>query len=389
MSRIAHAALLIATTLSPTSGVFAQDAPEALTEADYERAERWLASHANPLVLGASVLPVWLDDGRFWYRNRFEGGTEYVIIDPAAGTRERAFDHARMAAALTAASGEDHTAFALPWGDLAPEAGSVRFEVEVEGETYACGLDADRCEAVPSPEATPVRRFDIVSPGWDEGGLHPRPQPVAPRPGDGGDGATHRGRDRGLRLRDEQCGLGEERPSRAQVVSRLAPHRDLPARRPRSGDDVHGHDRGRAPRTRGVALPAPGGLRHLPDPPRGDRYGGAGGGSGRPSGHAPRPAPLHRVRPRRVPRELLRRRVERRRLEARLRLQFPRPQTGARPQRRREHGRGSRPVRGGRGDVLRVPRQLAPISPKPTRSSGTRSGTTGDTCTSTTRAAGN
>ena len=141
-----------------------QEVPDALTEADYERAEGRLGNHTNPLVLGASVLPVWLDDGRFWYRNRFEGGTEYVITDPAAGTRERAFDHARMAAALTAASGEEHTAFALPLGDLAPEAVTVRFEVEVEGETYSCGLDPDRCGAVTSPDATPAGRFDIVSP---------------------------------------------------------------------------------------------------------------------------------------------------------------------------------------------------------------------------------
>ena len=148
----------------PASSASGQESTEALAEADYARAEGRLGNHTNPLVLGASVLPVWLDDGRFWYRNRFEGGTEYVIIDPAAGTRERAFDHARMAAALTGASGGEYTAFALPLGDLAPEAGSVRFEVEVEGETYTCGLDPDRCEAVPSPEATPAGRFDIVSP---------------------------------------------------------------------------------------------------------------------------------------------------------------------------------------------------------------------------------
>ena len=154
MSRIASAALLIAASLSPTPGAFAQEAPAALTVADYARAEGRLAGQANPLVLGASVIPVWLEDGRFWYRNRFEGGSEYVIVDPAARTRARAFDHARMAAALAAATGEEHTAFALPFGDLALEAGTIRFEVEVEGETYACGLDPDRCRGGPgSPRA--------------------------------------------------------------------------------------------------------------------------------------------------------------------------------------------------------------------------------------------
>ena len=192
---------------SPAAG---QDAPAALTAEDYERAEGRLASHTNPLVLGASVLPVWLEDGRFWYRNRFEGGTEYVVIDPAAGTRGRAFDHARMAAALSAATGEEYTAFALPWGDLALEAGSVRFEAEVEGETYACGLDPRPLRGGPIPRGHAGRPLRHHIAGWDEGRLHPRPQPLAPRPGHRGGDPTHGGRDRGLRLRDEQRGLGKK-----------------------------------------------------------------------------------------------------------------------------------------------------------------------------------
>ena len=157
--------LLAAFLFVPTFPAEGQQATDALTVADYARAEGRLASQVNPLVLGASVLPVWLEDGRFWYRNRFEGGNEYVFVDPAAGTRARAFDHARMASALAAATGEEYGAFALPFGGLVLVAGSVRLEVEVEGETYACGLDGDRCEVVPPRETATARRVDnIVSP---------------------------------------------------------------------------------------------------------------------------------------------------------------------------------------------------------------------------------
>ena len=144
----------------PASG---QEALRALTEADYERAERRLWDHTDPLVLGGWPNPRWLEDGRFWYWNRFEGGTEYIIVDPSAGTRERAFDHARMAAALAAETGEEYTAFALPGGALASEAGSLRLEVRVEGEMYVCDLDSDRCAPAPEPEVA-RGRFDIVSP---------------------------------------------------------------------------------------------------------------------------------------------------------------------------------------------------------------------------------
>ncbi|WP_423925023.1 DPP IV N-terminal domain-containing protein [Candidatus Palauibacter sp.] len=154
------AVLAVVASASPASG---QDAPAALTAADYERAERCLWDHTDPLVLGGWPNPQWLEDGRFWYWNRFESGSEYIIVDPAAGTRERAFDHARVAAALSAQTGEEYTAFALPRGEVALEAGVVRFEVRAEGETYACRLAAARCEPVPEAEAAPGR-FDIVSP---------------------------------------------------------------------------------------------------------------------------------------------------------------------------------------------------------------------------------
>ena len=156
-------ALLLSSPLGSAAPAAGQEAPAALTEADYERAERMLWDHTDPLVLGGWPNPQWLEDGRFWYWNRFEGGTEYIVIDPAAGTRERAFDHARMAAALAAATGEEHTAFALPRGALASEAGSLRFEVRVEGEMYVCGLDAAQCAPAPEPEVA-RGRFDIASP---------------------------------------------------------------------------------------------------------------------------------------------------------------------------------------------------------------------------------
>lgn len=40
---------------------------------------------------------------RFWYRNRTRAGTEFVLVDPTAATRAPAFDHSRVAEALSAA----------------------------------------------------------------------------------------------------------------------------------------------------------------------------------------------------------------------------------------------------------------------------------------------
>ena len=74
----------------------------------YRAAEQLLRRPARPgeLVIGDKIRPRWLDGGtRFWYAVAGGAGRRFVLVDPAAGTREPAFDHARLAAALAAASG--------------------------------------------------------------------------------------------------------------------------------------------------------------------------------------------------------------------------------------------------------------------------------------------
>ena len=78
------------------------------TAQDYQAAEQLLRRPARPgeLVIGDKVRPQWIEGGaRFWYAVSNGAGRRFVLVDPAAGTRGPAFDHARLAAALAAASG--------------------------------------------------------------------------------------------------------------------------------------------------------------------------------------------------------------------------------------------------------------------------------------------
>ncbi|CAN5287331.1 S9 family peptidase [soil metagenome] len=74
--------LLIACTTS----IFAQQ-PKVFTVADYARAEKMLGYNTAPLVDRAGVRPTFLPDGRFWYRVLTPTGSEYVLINPADGSR--------------------------------------------------------------------------------------------------------------------------------------------------------------------------------------------------------------------------------------------------------------------------------------------------------------
>jgi dipeptidyl aminopeptidase/acylaminoacyl peptidase len=53
---------------------------------------------------------------RFWYRNDLAGKTkEFILVDAERGTREPAFDHAKLAAALSKAAGAEYKADQLPF----------------------------------------------------------------------------------------------------------------------------------------------------------------------------------------------------------------------------------------------------------------------------------
>jgi dipeptidyl aminopeptidase/acylaminoacyl peptidase len=75
---------------------------------DYARAESFMDYNVNPLVYHAVERVEWLEDGRFWFRDVGLQGVTYTLVDPARRTKEPAFDHERIAAALNAAihSGE-------------------------------------------------------------------------------------------------------------------------------------------------------------------------------------------------------------------------------------------------------------------------------------------
>ena len=98
--RLAAALFALVVVAAPA---VAQDTSRQLTADDYARSERLLSQYTSALVYGASVDPHWLADGRFWYENRIREGTEFVLVDPRARSRERAFDHQRLASALSAA----------------------------------------------------------------------------------------------------------------------------------------------------------------------------------------------------------------------------------------------------------------------------------------------
>jgi dipeptidyl-peptidase-4 len=158
---IAWAALLAAGFLSVAAAQDQAYAPQALTEADYARAEKFMASGVADLVLKASVRPAWLPDERFWYRNSLaEGASEFILVNPARGTRGPAFDHAAVAAALSQATGKAFEAARLPFNAFEFTAGDRAIRFRADSKTWEYDLKAKTCReveggAAPAPPGPP------------------------------------------------------------------------------------------------------------------------------------------------------------------------------------------------------------------------------------------
>ncbi|WP_371494636.1 S9 family peptidase [Kitasatospora sp. NBC_00374] len=133
------------------------------TTQNYQAAEQLLRRPARPgeLVVSDRVRPQWIDAGtRFWYAVSNGVGRRFVLVDPAAGTREPVFDHTLLAVALAAASGQEVDPEALPFVAVELVGDAVEF---VAFDAYwRCRLDDYTCEhAEFTPPGNPL---DVPSP---------------------------------------------------------------------------------------------------------------------------------------------------------------------------------------------------------------------------------
>jgi dipeptidyl-peptidase-4 len=145
--------VLLAGALGPT--LLAQQRP-AVSADDYARAERFLAPAVAPLVVGGIIAATWLPDDRLWYRNVIAGGAEFIVVDPAKKTRARAFDHDKVAAALSSATGAKLEPLNLAIQGLTPSPDGMSVAFNLGGRRWSCDVAGAKCaETGPAPTDVP------------------------------------------------------------------------------------------------------------------------------------------------------------------------------------------------------------------------------------------
>jgi dipeptidyl aminopeptidase/acylaminoacyl peptidase len=133
----------------------AAQAPRRLTLDDYARAERFLAANTTALVSGTiASAPEWLPDGRVWYRATTTAGAEFILVDPARRTRAAAFDHTRLASALSVATGGRIDAARLPFRTFELSKDGREITVTVNDSDLTCNIRDYTCMRVDTARAT-------------------------------------------------------------------------------------------------------------------------------------------------------------------------------------------------------------------------------------------
>src|SRR5688500_1851350 len=82
-NRILFAASIVIALVAQAAVAQAQ----TVTAQDYARAEKMLSYNTAPLVDRSGVRPTFLPDGKFWYQVLTPTGREYVLVNPADGSR--------------------------------------------------------------------------------------------------------------------------------------------------------------------------------------------------------------------------------------------------------------------------------------------------------------
>src|SRR5438552_4028559 len=130
-----------------TAAIWAQQpnpAP-AITWDDYQRASN-LRTKYQGLVLFDTGAPAWIGTtDQFWYRRSVEGGHEFILVDAAGPAKRPAFDHERLAAALSAAANDKYTTLKLPFSIINFVDNQKAILFDAKGSAWRCELSDYTC----------------------------------------------------------------------------------------------------------------------------------------------------------------------------------------------------------------------------------------------------
>ena len=130
---------------------------------DYRRAEMVKNVMDNKVYYAPSSFHWLSNETRFWYVNQTPSGKKFMLVDAETKSKQPAFDHQKVAEKLSAASGKTVKADSLPFSEVSFMKDGKALEFEVDGVTWQCDLDGNKCEKIEKPESKRTNRY------WGDG----------------------------------------------------------------------------------------------------------------------------------------------------------------------------------------------------------------------------
>jgi len=148
---------------------------------DYERATG-LREKLMPLAVDMVQTSRWIGKThRFWYRKSTEQGSAFFVVDADTRTKNTAFDHEKLAAALAEVLKEEVKPYDLPLRSIQFAEDEKSIEFTVGRSEYTCSLETYTCKRKGPARWWGRGGFDM----WQRG---PAPQAVSSETKDSPDG---------------------------------------------------------------------------------------------------------------------------------------------------------------------------------------------------------
>ncbi|HEU4768641.1 MAG TPA: DPP IV N-terminal domain-containing protein [Pyrinomonadaceae bacterium] len=134
------------------------------TPADYERAAGLRAKYEAAAIDMAGT-PTWIGNThRFWYRRLSRGVNEFVIFDADTLKKQPAFDHAKIAAALSQLTSNTYKPQDLPLAQLRFDNAITSFTATVDGTSVRCSIADSTCTKLEPPSPGDRPQIPVRSP---------------------------------------------------------------------------------------------------------------------------------------------------------------------------------------------------------------------------------
>jgi len=109
------------------------------TESAYERARAVLPGNLKGLVRNETVQAHWFEtQDSFWYKRDTETGVEYLIVDAEKGDKHKAFDHHRVARAISAATEAHIDPKQILVTGMGLQEEGLEIKLSVASKTFSC-----------------------------------------------------------------------------------------------------------------------------------------------------------------------------------------------------------------------------------------------------------